>query len=105
MKRKRTVLVTTWPFADQDRRPLLALKRGGFLVLEPARQRRLKLAAAEVRQYLPLADAVIAGTELYDAAMLAAAGPRSVVRNDFFTASQSKPHPHPALSLGEGEGV
>ena len=77
MKRKqRTVLITTWPFAAADRRPLLALRRAGCKVIEPARRRQLKMTAAQVRQYLPLADGVIAGTELYDTAMLAAAGPR-----------------------------
>lgn len=77
MKRqRRTILITTWPFAAADKRPLAALKRAGFRVLEPARRRKLKLTAEEVRRYLPLADGVIAGTEKYDARMLAAAGPR-----------------------------
>jgi len=72
----RTVLITTWPFAMLDDAPLRKLRRAGFRVLEPARAQRLKLTADEVRRHLAAADGVIAGTEKYDTAMLAAAGPQ-----------------------------
>lgn len=77
MKRqRRTILITTWPFAVTDKRPLRALQRAGFRVLEPARRKKIKLTADEVRHWLARADGVIAGTEKFDTRMLAAAGPR-----------------------------
>lgn len=72
----KTVLITTWPFAAADDTPRRLLRRAGFRLVEPARATRLKLQTADVVPYLGRVDAVIAGTERYDARLLAAAGPR-----------------------------
>ena len=77
MKEQTRILIATSPFGETGRRPLDLLEETGWEIRVNPLGRRLK--AGEVGEYLAGIDAVIAGTEPYNAETLAGAGELKVI--------------------------
>lgn len=71
------VLIATWPFGTCGSEPVKCLENAGFELVFNPKQRRLK--ANEVHDFIADVDAVIAGTEPYDAYTLAHADRLKVI--------------------------
>jgi D-3-phosphoglycerate dehydrogenase / 2-oxoglutarate reductase len=67
---KKTILLTSYPFAAKNEEPLLLLKKNNFKLIDFALKKKRKLTKEEILKYISDADGIIAGTEKYDKEIL-----------------------------------
>lgn len=75
---KKIVLIASYPFAVNSIEPLNLLKKK-FHILNPAAEKKEKLSRSELLNYIREVDAVIAGTEKYDAEILSNASKLKII--------------------------
>jgi len=69
----KKVLLTSYPFCVKNQTPLNLAKKNKLQIIGPALKEKRKLTKSEILNYIESADAIIAGTEKYDAEILKAA--------------------------------
>jgi D-3-phosphoglycerate dehydrogenase len=67
------VLVTSYPFAEKNSKPLEILKEKGYEIICEVNELKRKLTFEEIEKQIIEVDAIIAGTEKYDNSILSKA--------------------------------